>query len=217
MKVTCEYAKMGSNHVFVRFSHVIDKLINQQIRQVYQTLITKQPLGFIEAYFAYGSLTVQFDLTITTYKAMKKAISLIISDTTITKVTSGNEVIIPVTYNNETGLDLDYASDYLKLSKDEIIDIHSSGQYLVYMIGFLPGFCYLGGLDKRIHIPRKKTPRLIVPKGSVGIAASQTGVYPLDSPGGWQIIGRTNLKLYKPYDKSPFLILPGDKVRFIKK
>ncbi|MCK5811485.1 MAG: 5-oxoprolinase subunit PxpB [Clostridiales bacterium] len=208
---------MGSNHVFVRFSYVIDKLVNQYIKKVYQTLNTKQPKGFIEAYYAYGSLTVQFDLTITNYKAMKKAISLIISDTTITKVTKGNEVIIPVTYNTEFGLDLALASDYLKLSQDEIIDIHSSGKYTVYMIGFLPGFCYLGGLDKRIYLPRKKTPRLLIPKGSVGIASSQTGVYPLDSPGGWQIIGRTNLLLYNPYSEQPFLLLPGDTVRFVKK
>ncbi len=216
MKVTCEYSKMGSNHVFVRFSHVINKEINQFIREVYKTLIIKQPKGFIEVYFAYSSLTVQFDLTKTSYKVMKKDISQIIGDTTISKITYGNEIIIPITYNKETGPDLDYASDYLNISKDEIINIHSSGQYMVYMIGFLPGFCYLGGLDSRIHLPRKKTPRVLIPKGSVGIANSQTGIYPLDSPGGWQIIGKTNKKLYSPNDEQPFLLIPGDIVRIMK-
>lgn len=216
MKVTCEYSKMGSNHVFVRFSHVIDKETNQFIREVYKTLIIKQPKGFIEVYFAYSSLTVQFDLTLTSYKVMKKAISQIINDIKTSKISLGNEIVIPVTYNNETGLDLAYASDYLKLSQDEIINIHSSGQYMVYMIGFLPGFCYLGGLDSRIHLPRKKTPRVLIPKGSVGIATSQTGIYPLDSPGGWQIIGKTNKKLYSPKEEQPFLLLPGDIVRIVK-
>lgn len=95
-----------------------------------------------------------------------------------------------------------------------MVKIHSSRDYLVYMIGFAPGFPYLGGMSKKIAAPRKKTPRLKIPAGSVGIAGMQTGIYPLETPGGWQIIGRTPLEFFKPHDKEPVLLKTGDRVRF---
>jgi len=101
------------------------------------------------------------------------------------------------------------------LSADAVVDLFTGTSYRVYMIGFLPGFAYMGEVDERIAVPRRSSPRLKVPKGSVGIAGRQTGIYPLESPGGWQIIGRTEVELFTPDDHSPCLLRPGDNVRFV--
>ncbi|MBO1911088.1 5-oxoprolinase subunit PxpB, partial [Microvirga sp. 3-52] len=113
------------------------------------------------------------------------------------------------------GPDLEYVAKSNNLSIEEVIQIHSENEYLVYMIGFAPGFPFLGGMDKRIATPRKETPRLTIPSGSVGIAGKQTGVYPLETPGGWQIIGRTPLDLFLPDMSPPTLLEAGDKIRFM--
>ena len=126
---------------------------------------------------------------------------------------------LPVVYGGEDGPDLETVAEHAGLSTQEVIEIHSGTGYRVYMIGFAPGFPYLGGLDERIACPRLKTPRISVPAGSVGIAESQTGVYPNASPGGWQLIGRTAVKLFDPNvnaaNASPSLITPGAEVRFV--
>jgi KipI family sensor histidine kinase inhibitor len=101
------------------------------------------------------------------------------------------------------------------LREDKIVSIHASADYRIYMIGFTPGFCYLGGLDHRLQTPRRKTPRTELPAGSVGVAESQTGMYPVESPGGWQIIGRTPLRLFAPARETPFLYEAGDRIRFV--
>lgn len=123
-------------------------------------------------------------------------------------------VEIPVCYGGEFGPDLDFVAAHNHLDPEEVIRRHSGASYRIYAIGFAPGFCYLGGLDPRIHAPRLITPRLQVAAGSVGIAGSQTGVYPLASPGGWQLIGRTPLCLFAPEREQPVPYRPGDTVRF---
>ncbi|HET6872400.1 MAG TPA: 5-oxoprolinase subunit PxpB, partial [Sporolactobacillaceae bacterium] len=124
-------------------------------------------------------------------------------------------VNIPVCYGGEWGPDLDHVAAVNGLSPEEVIRIHSEGVYLVHMIGFAPGFPYLGGLSKEISTPRRETPRLVIPKGSVGIAGDQTGVYPLETPGGWQLIGRTPINLFNPNSETPSLLKAGDFVRFV--
>ena len=121
---------------------------------------------------------------------------------------------IPMAYGGEHGPDLGDVADHNGLSPQDVIDIHSGTGYRVFMLGFAPGFPYLGGMDERIACPRLQTPRVRVPAGSVGIAESQTGVYPNDSPGGWRIIGRTPVKLFDPNAEPPAAILPGSKVVF---
>lgn len=121
---------------------------------------------------------------------------------------------IPVCYGGDFGPDLGFVAAHCGLSEEEIIAIHSSGDYLVYMIGFAPGFPYLGGMPERIAAPRHRTPRTVIPRGSVGIAGGQTGVYPIATPGGWQLIGRTPLELFRPESEYPSLLRAGDKVRF---
>ena len=122
---------------------------------------------------------------------------------------------VPVCYDVELGIDLEEISHTLKLSIQEIIDLHSQAIYTVYFIGFLPGFLYLGGLDNRLEIKRKSNPRLHVDKGSVAIGGSQTGVYPQDSAGGWNIIGKTPLSFFNLDHNNPCFAKPGDKIQFV--
>lgn len=123
-------------------------------------------------------------------------------------------IIIPVCYGGEFGPDLEYVAAEHGLTPDEVIAIHTSGDYLVHMIGFAPGFPYLGGLSDKIATPRRSTPRLRVEAGTVGIGGQQTGVYPVMTPGGWQCIGRTPLALFRPMEDPPSLLTAGDRVRF---
>ncbi|WP_142504376.1 5-oxoprolinase subunit PxpB [Melghirimyces algeriensis] len=121
---------------------------------------------------------------------------------------------IPVCYGGELGPDLDEVARSHHMTADEVIEIHSGQEYLVYMIGFAPGFPYLGGMSERIATPRRRSPRMAIPAGAVGIGGSQTGIYPISTPGGWQIIGRTPLRLFRPEHQTPSLLKAGDKVRF---
>jgi len=125
---------------------------------------------------------------------------------------AGRLVEIPVTYD---GPDLGDVASHCGLSADEVVRRHTQGQYVVYFIGFQPGFAYLGGLDEALHTPRRAEPRVAVPAGSVGIGGAQTGIYPLATPGGWQLIGRTSLALFDPHATPPTLLAPGDLVRFV--
>lgn len=127
---------------------------------------------------------------------------------------SGREVDIPVDYGGEHGPDLEEVARLTGLTAGEVVSRHAGGDYVVFFLGFLPGFAYLGGLDPRLHVPRRATPRLSVPAGSVGIGGAQTGIYPLAVPGGWQLIGRTCEVLFDPTRTPPTLLAPGDRVRF---
>jgi len=120
-----------------------------------------------------------------------------------------------VVYGDLYGADLDYVAEYCQISPEEVVRLHCSKPYLIYMIGFTPGYPYMGELPEALITPRLKTPRLSVPAGSVAIAQKQTGIYPMESPGGWQIIGRTPLTLFAPQRKKPFLYKAGDKIKFI--
>lgn len=128
---------------------------------------------------------------------------------------AGKKVEIPVVYGGDSGPDLEQVAHYVNLSTDEVIRRHTATEYVVYFIGFQPGFPYLGGLDPQLHVPRRSAPRLVVPAGSVGIGGSQTGIYPAASPGGWQLIGRSDLQLFDPDKTPPTLLQPGDRVCFV--
>lgn len=121
---------------------------------------------------------------------------------------------LPVLYGGKWGPDIQEVADYNHLSPEKVVQYHTEGYYLVYMIGFMPGFPFLGGLDEHLHTPRKAEPRIKIPAGSVGIANNQTGLYPADSPGGWQIIGRTPIKVFDLERDPKILYQPGDKIKF---
>ncbi|KHT05482.1 hypothetical protein RC94_13000 [Pectobacterium brasiliense] len=125
------------------------------------------------------------------------------------------DIDIPVVYGGEAGPDLADVAAHSGLSVSQVVEAHAAAQYVVYFLGFQPGFAYLGGLNEKLHMPRRAEPRLRVPAGSVGIGGAQTGIYPLATPGGWQLIGRTSLKLFNPQTMPPTLLRPGDNVRFL--
>jgi len=125
------------------------------------------------------------------------------------------QIEIPVIYGGESGPDLAGVAEHAALTPRQVVELHSSSDYVVFFIGFQPGFPYLGGLEPRLHTPRRAEPRVSVPAGSVGIGGSQTGVYPLASPGGWQLIGQTRTALFDPLQQPPVLLRPGDRVRFV--
>jgi len=133
------------------------------------------------------------------------------SDATAT----GREVEIPVHYGGEAGPDLAFVAKHTGLTPKEVVERHVAGQYIVFFLGFQPGFAYMGGLEDKLHTPRRSEPRLEVPAGSVGIGGAQTGIYPATSPGGWQLIGRTDVPLFDPARTPPTLLQPGDRVRFV--
>lgn len=130
-------------------------------------------------------------------------------------IPTSREVAIPVIYGGEAGPDLEVVARHCQLTPQQVVAAHAAVLYDVYFIGFQPGFPYLGGLDSRLHTPRRDAPRVQVPAGSVGIGGSQTGIYPLASPGGWQLLGRTTLPLFDPHQQPPTLLRPGDRVRFV--
>lgn len=171
----------------------------------------------LEVLPTYRSVLVYYDPLVFSYAEMFDAVNGAVERLVEPiNVNSSLKIIeIPVVYGGDDGPDLDFVADHAGITEDAVIELHSGIDYRVYMLGFSPGFPYLGGLDERIAAPRLKTPRVLVPAGSVGIAESQTGVYPNAGPGGWRIIGRTSVPLFDVNSSTPSLITPATKVRFI--
>jgi inhibitor of KinA len=163
---------------------------------------------------AFTTVTVYYNPLLLSYKDACSALARIVTDVETAPAVSARTIEIPVCYGGEFGPDLEFVAEHNGLTVDEVVQIHSGGEYLVYMIGFAPGFPYLGGMSVRIQAPRRLSPRLSIPAGTVGIAGMQTGVYPIETPGGWQLIGRTPEELFRPNLSSPSLLQAGDLVRF---
>lgn len=221
MKKTYTISPLNESAVLVSFGNIIDESINQQVIGLHALLNHKAFNGFIESVPAYSSLAVFYNvIEITkssldnksTFDFVKEYLEDVLVRLPQDEGLKNNQVIeIPVFYNGE---DLKFVADEHQLSVDEVIGIHTSKNYRVFMIGFLPGFPYMGTVDDRIATARKKSPRTSVPAGSVGIAGHQTGIYPQASPGGWQLIGRTPIKIFNKEKSNPCLLNPGDHVRF---
>lgn len=213
---------LGEIAAVVEFGKRIDYETHVRVMALAERLEKKSFPGMIEYVPAYTTLTVYYDPLIVGKNGQEDAyqnVRAMLLDLAKVKVKKrkepGRVVEIPVCYGGEFGPDLDEVAGSNKLSVEEVIGIHSGGQYLVYMLGFAPGFPYLGGMDERIATPRKATPRQAIPAGSVGIAGAQTGIYPLETPGGWQLIGRTPVSLFDPQREDPCLLRAGDNVRFV--
>lgn len=214
----------GEGSVVVEFGNEISEEINAKAIALANYLDHDRFPGFIEAVPAYASTTVFFDVaTVARSIGCSENISSFVESTlnksiatmSATIATVSEVVEIPTDFSPAAGLDLDSVARQCQLSVDEIIDIFTSQTYRVFMIGFLPGFAYMGETDERIRVPRLAQPRAKVPKGSVGLAGAQTGIYPLESPGGWQIIGRTSIEMFDPNADPPSKLKAGDLVRFI--
>jgi len=164
---------------------------------------------------SYQSITLCFNPLKLAKNELINQLNKLLSSSIKPSDTPSKLIKIPVCYQPNFAPDLSKVAERTGLSIDKIVSLHTSTKYLVHMLGFLPGFLYLGGLDKRLYSSRKKSPRNFVPSGSVGIGGKQTGIYPVDSPGGWQIIGRTPLKLFDPNSDYPAIARPLDRIQFV--
>jgi len=209
--------------VTVEFGQQIAENLSDSVNSL-NVLLYQQPFpGFHATVPAYSTLTVFYDPVVVIKSDLPgigcfEKVSGYLNDLSLQKKTAnsvkGDTIIIPVCYDENFGPDLDEVASLHRMSTNEVIKLHSTATYKVYMIGFVPGFAYLGGMDERLATPRKEKPRKSVPAGAVGIAGQQTGVYPLATPGGWQIIGQTPLKLFDLNRRQPSLLKPGDTVIF---
>ena len=172
--------------------------------------------GILDLIPAFASLLIQYDPVRIRWREIRdRAEAALETGGEEEKEAFRRVTEIPVCYGGEYGPDLERIAEHAGLPAAEVIRIHTSSDYLIYMMGFLPGFCYLGGLDERIHTPRLPDPRVRILAGSVGIGGSQTGIYPMESPGGWQLMGRTPVHLYEPERADPILLRAGEYVRFV--
>ncbi|MEC7920195.1 MAG: 5-oxoprolinase subunit PxpB [Chloroflexota bacterium] len=211
----------GDSTLVIEFGKDIDVYTNKLVQFVFSKTEKRlyKNLFIKDVYPTYKSLVINYDNLAIDYQALKKKIEPLIFEIidNYDKNVSNDKVLeIPVKYGGEFGPDLKIMSKKLNISEESIINIHSSAIYRIYMIGFMPGFPYLGGLDERISFPRLSTPRIKVPAGSVGIAGKQTGIYPFESPGGWNIIGRTELSLFDVDANPPSLLSNISQLRFFK-
>lgn len=205
----------GDSSVLIEFPQEISPRINAKISATVRLLKSQQTQGVIDIIPAFCSLLINYDPRVISYGEMKKRLEDILKIEVKAGEESKRVYEIPVCYGGDFGPDIENIAANAGLSVEEVIKIHTSCDYLIYMLGFLPGFCYLGGLDERIHTPRLANPRLKIPAGSVGIGGSQTGIYPLDSPGGWQLMGMTPVKTYDPDREIPILVQAGEYIRFV--
>ena len=217
--------------IMVTFGNEIKEEIHQKVAALSDYLDEHPFVGFVEYIPAFTSVTVFYNPMIVrtlaiplshtmdpamplSYQIVAQILERALEGLNPETDFQATTVEIPVCYGGEFGPDLEYVAEYHKMTPEEVIDIHTNGNYLVYMIGFSPGFPYLGGLSEKIATPRRSSPRLVIPAGSVGIAGDQTGAYPIESPGGWQLIGRTPVNLFRPEVEPPILLRSGNLVKF---
>jgi KipI family sensor histidine kinase inhibitor len=174
----------------------------------------EKPIGMVEVVPTYRSLLIIYDPIKTGVTDLEQTLKAVEARLDKIRIPPPRTVEVPVLYGGQYGPDIEFVAQHDGLSVKDVIRIHSATPYQIYMIGFTPGFAYLGGLPEAIHAPRLETPRALVPAGSVGIANNQTGIYPVPSPAGWRIIGRTPLKLFDPIKTEPFLYRAGDFIKF---
>ncbi|UCD32606.1 MAG: 5-oxoprolinase subunit PxpB [Desulfobacterales bacterium] len=204
----------GDRGLLVEYGETIDPGVNQKVRSMTMVVEKNMPDGIKEVIPTYRSILVLYDPAVTTPTVLQEKLTAMEERLSGIDIPPPKVVDIPVCYGGEFGPDIDYVAESHGLSAKEVVRIHSEPEYLIYMVGFTPGFPFLGGLSEKLHTPRLETPRTSVPAGSVGIANNQTGIYPITSPGGWQLIGRTPLRLFSPERVNPFLYQAGDRIRF---
>jgi KipI family sensor histidine kinase inhibitor len=205
---------MGDRGLLLEFGDEISREINEKVRRMALAIQAEAIEGIIETVPTYRSLLIIYNPTTFPIEDLKKRLELIEEGLQQTPLPEPKLIHIPVVYGGIYGPDLEGVAKYLQISPEEVIRLHCSQPYLIYMIGFMPGYPYMGELPQALVIPRLKTPRLIVPKGSVAIAQRQTGIYSMESPGGWQILGRTPVELFDPEKDPPALLQMGDVVQF---
>lgn len=204
----------GDRSLVVELGDEISPDINRRIRDLVLAIEHRRIAGVVDLVPTYRSLLVYCDPLRVSLTELEREIAGLERHLGETPLPPPKVVEIPTCYGGWFGPDLEFVASHCKLTPDEVVRVHTGADYLVYMMGFTPGFTYLGGMSERIATPRLKTPRTLIPAGSVGIAQQQTGIYPVDSPGGWQLIGRTPVRLFDPQRDPPVVVEAGDYVRF---
>ena len=206
---------LGDSALLVELGDKIDSAVNQRVHALNALLRTKNIAGIIETVPAYCTLLIHYDPLILTFDQVTLWVRDKLTQVDDSLNRKPRQLEVPTRYGGASGPDLEAVAVSKGISAADVVRIHSEREYTVYMMGFTPGFPYLGTLDERLIMPRLETPRTLVKAGTVAIAGSQTGIYPLDSPGGWHLIGWTPLKLFDPTSEAPFLFFPGDIIKFI--
>ena len=205
----------GDKALSVELGNSITPEINRRVRNLFLAIENQRIPGIVDLVPTYRSLLVYYDPLRLTLSKLEERLAALEQHLDQAAVKPPEVVEIPTLYGGEHGPDLGHVAEHNGLTPEEVIQIHSGTDYLVYMMGFTPGFPYLGGMSERIATPRLQTPRTVIPAGSVGIAEQQTGVYPVESPGGWQLIGRTPVQLFDPRREPPVVVGAGDYIRFV--
>jgi inhibitor of KinA len=211
---SAELMPLGDAALVVQFGEQIDRATHQRVRALAEYLDEHPLPGLVEYTPAYTTLTLFYDPGRWLYRELQVTVERLLAELGRRTAPPPRTVEIPVCYGGEFGPDLEWVAQHTGLSAEDVVRIHAGAEYLTYLIGFAPGFPYLGGMPAQIAAPRRAAPRLRIPAGSVGIAGTQTGVYPIETPGGWQLIGRTPRALFRPQAHPPSLLRAGDLVRF---
>ncbi|MGM9945407.1 MAG: 5-oxoprolinase subunit PxpB [Lysinibacillus sp.] len=211
---------LGDQAVVLTFGQTIDETVHSNIQQALQAIQAANFPWVVDIVPSYTTICVYYDVVQIALMHNQAPYKFVVDSLLALKIGESTErhtsiIEIPVLYGGEDGPDLSYVASYCGLTEEDVILRHTRREYKVHMLGFLPGFPYLSGLDETIAVPRKDVPSALVRAGSVGIAGDQTGIYPLDSPGGWQIIGRTRLPLFDVTKTPPNTIQAGDTIKFI--
>ncbi|MBC7331226.1 MAG: 5-oxoprolinase subunit PxpB [Synergistetes bacterium] len=206
---------MGDKAFLVRFGDEISEELNKKVRALALLIDRERLTGVEELVPTYRSLMICYNPIKISPKELEKALRELVERIEDVELPEPRVIEVPTVYGGKYGPDLEFVARYHGLKPEDVVELHANKEYLVYMLGFTPGFTFLGGLDERLHTPRLSTPRKKVPAGSVGIGGKQTGVYAVNSPGGWRLIGRTYLKIYDPKRNPPILVKAGDYMKFI--
>jgi len=200
--------------LLVELGEGIDPAVNAKVWAMLAALSDPMPNGILQIIPTYRSLLLVYDPGKTHPELVRSFVETVECKLDILDPSQGTIVEIPVCYGGKFGPDIEHVAKTNNLTVAEVIKIHSDKDYLIYMVAFIPGFPFLGGLDPRLSTPRRTSPRIRVPEGSVVLANNQTGIHPVASPGGWQLIGKSPLRLFKPERSNPFFYQAGDRIRF---
>lgn len=206
---------LGDLAVVISFGNEINEKTNRQIQLFVGKLEKEKIRGLVEWVPAYTTLTIYYQPEVITYDSLKAQLERVAMSPGQSQSNRPFVYEIPVCYGGEWGQDLAYVAEYHGLEEQEVINLHSNREYLIYMMGFMPGFPYLGGLPEKLAVPRLETPRKNVLPGAVGIGGNQTGIYPSDAPSGWRIIGTTPITLFSSEKEEPFLFSSGQYIKFV--